>query len=36
MRRVLAQRPLAIPNRRMVELADRLLNWGGRLLEALG
>ncbi len=36
MRRVLAQRPLAIPNRRMIELADHLLNRGGRLLEALG
>src|SRR6266496_6691353 len=36
MRRVLAQRPLAIPNRRMVELADHLLKRGGRLLEALG
>jgi predicted protein tyrosine phosphatase len=36
MRRVLAQRPLAIPNRRMVELADHLLNRDGRLLEALG
>jgi predicted protein tyrosine phosphatase len=35
MRRVLAQRPLAIPNRRMVELADCLLKRGGRLLEAL-
>ena len=32
---VLTQRPLAIPNRRMVELADRLLKRGGRLLEAL-
>ncbi|HZE69251.1 MAG TPA: hypothetical protein VE135_06945 [Pyrinomonadaceae bacterium] len=36
MRRVLAQRPLAIPNRRMVELADHLLKRDGRLLEALG
>jgi predicted protein tyrosine phosphatase len=36
MRRVLAQRPVAVPNRRMVELADRLLALGGRLLEALG
>ena len=35
MRRVLLQRPLAIPNRRMVELADHLLKRGGRLLEAL-
>ncbi len=34
MRRVLKQRPLAIPNRRMVELADHLLKRGGRLLEA--
>ncbi len=36
MRRVLSQRPIAIPNRRMVELADHLLKRGGRLLEALG
>jgi predicted protein tyrosine phosphatase len=36
MRRVLMQRPFAIPNRRMVELADHLLVRGGRLLEALG
>lgn len=36
MRRVLSQRPVAIPNRRMVELADHLLARGGRLLEALG
>ena len=35
MRRVLMQRPLAIPNRRMVELADHLLKRGGRLLEVL-
>ena len=35
MRIVLRQRPLAIPNRRMVELADSLLKRGGRLLEAL-
>src|ERR1700752_629871 len=35
MRRVLAQRPLAIPNRRMVELADRLLALEGRLTEAI-
>jgi predicted protein tyrosine phosphatase len=35
MRLVLRQRPLAIPNRRMVELADRLLKRGGHLLEAL-
>jgi predicted protein tyrosine phosphatase len=36
MRHVLAQRPIAIPNRRMVELADHLLARGGRLLEVLG
>src|SRR6266545_651765 len=35
MGRVLSQRPVAIPNRRMVELADRLLDRGGRLVEAL-
>jgi predicted protein tyrosine phosphatase len=35
MARVLAQRPVAIPNRRMVELADRLLALDGRLLAAL-
>jgi predicted protein tyrosine phosphatase len=35
MERVLSQRPVAIPNRRMVELADRLLDRGGRLVEAL-
>jgi predicted protein tyrosine phosphatase len=35
MRRVLSQRPVAVPNRRMVELADRLLDRGGRLVEAL-
>jgi predicted protein tyrosine phosphatase len=35
MEKVLSQRPIAIPNRRMVELADRLLDRGGRLLEAL-
>jgi predicted protein tyrosine phosphatase len=35
MRRVLSQRPVAIPNRRMVELADRILDRGGRLIEAL-
>jgi len=33
MRRVLAQRPIAIPNRRMVELADKLLDRGGRLID---
>lgn len=32
--RVVAQRPYAIPNRRMVELADRLLSLDGRLLQA--
>jgi predicted protein tyrosine phosphatase len=35
MERVLAQRPVAIPNRRMIELADKLLDRGGRLVEAL-
>jgi predicted protein tyrosine phosphatase len=35
MRRVLTTRPIAIPNRRMVELADHLLKRGGRLLEAV-
>jgi predicted protein tyrosine phosphatase len=35
MERVLSQRPLAIPNRRMIQLADRLLDRGGRLVEAL-
>jgi predicted protein tyrosine phosphatase len=35
MERVLAQRPIAIPNRRMIELADRLLHRGGRLVEAV-
>lgn len=35
MGRVLAQRPVAIPNRRMVELADRLLGRGGRLVGVL-
>jgi len=35
MARVLAQRPIAIPNRRMVELADRLLDREGRLLAVL-
>lgn len=34
MRRVLAQRPCAVPNRRMVALADRLLAFDGRLLLA--
>ncbi len=32
---VLSQRPYAIPNRRMVELADTLLKRNGRLLDAL-
>lgn len=35
MERVLAQRPVAIPNRRMVELADRLLERSGRLMGVL-
>jgi predicted protein tyrosine phosphatase len=35
MARVLAQRPVAVPNRRMVEIADRLLERDGRLVEAL-
>ncbi|HKY26970.1 MAG TPA: hypothetical protein VJM12_03405 [Pyrinomonadaceae bacterium] len=34
MRSVIAQRPYAIPNRRMVALADRLLALNGRLLQA--
>ncbi len=34
--RVLTQRPIAIPNRRMVALADRLLDRRGRLAEVLG
>jgi predicted protein tyrosine phosphatase len=34
MERVIAQRPYAIPNRRMVALADTLLALDGRLLEA--
>lgn len=34
MRRVLAQRPFAIPNRRMVALADKLLALEGNLLQA--
>ena len=34
MERVIAQRPYAIPNRRMVELADKLLQLGGRLVQA--
>ena len=35
MMRVMAQRPIAIPNRRMVEIADRLLDRDGRLLAEL-
>jgi predicted protein tyrosine phosphatase len=35
MRRVLAQRPVAIPNPRMVQLADRMLGRRGRLLGVL-
>ena len=35
MERVLAQRPVAMPNPRMVELADRMLARGGRLLGVL-
>jgi predicted protein tyrosine phosphatase len=34
MRRVIAQRPYAIPNRRMVRLADSFLGLDGRLLQA--
>ena len=34
MRRVLAQRPFAIPNRRMVALADKLLALNGGLIQA--
>lgn len=33
--RVLTQRPIAIPNRRMVEIADRLLDRQGRLMAVL-
>ena len=36
MGRVLAQRPVAVPNRRMVELADRLLDRESRLIGVLG
>jgi predicted protein tyrosine phosphatase len=36
MARVISQRPIASPNRRMVEIADRLLQRAGRLLEVLG
>lgn len=35
MLRVLAQRPIAIPNRRIVKLADKLLDRKGRLVEVL-
>ena len=35
MRRVLAQRPIAIPNRRMVALADHLLKREGHLLQVI-
>ena len=35
MERVLAQRPVAVPNRRMVELADKLLERKGRLVKVL-
>jgi predicted protein tyrosine phosphatase len=35
MARVLAQRPIAMPNRRMVEIADKLLDREGRLVEVL-
>jgi predicted protein tyrosine phosphatase len=35
MTRVLFQRPIAIPNRRMVEIGDRLLDRKGRLVEVL-
>ena len=36
MARVLTQRPVALPNRRMVELADKMLGREGRLLEVVG
>ena len=35
LKRVLTQRPIAMPNRRMVEIADRLLDRKGRLLAVL-
>jgi len=35
MDRVLSQRPIAMPNRRIVALADKMLARGGRLLEVL-
>jgi predicted protein tyrosine phosphatase len=34
-RRVLEQRPIALPNRRMIEIADRLLQRKGNLLAVL-
>jgi hypothetical protein len=34
MERVIAKRSIAIPNRRMVRLADSLLKLDGRLLQA--
>ena len=36
MDRVLRQRPIAKPNRRMVEIADKLLGRKGRLIRVLG
>ena len=36
MERVLRQRPIARPNRRMVEIADKLLGREGRLIGVLG
>ena len=36
MERVRKQRPTAVPNRRMVRLADALLGREGRLIDALG
>jgi predicted protein tyrosine phosphatase len=36
MKRVLTQRPVAIPNRRMIELADKLLDRKGRLVATIG
>lgn len=36
MQRVIAQRPIALPNSRMVAFADKLLGLDGRLLQALG
>src|SRR5215471_8936262 len=35
MRRLIRQRPIARPNRRMVEIADRMLGRGGRLIGVL-